>query len=49
MPELGYRPANRYLPPRKRTDNSVAAAAQPLETVQAEGGFLGWIDRMLSR
>jgi Fe-S-cluster-containing dehydrogenase component len=46
MPELGYRPTNKYLPPRAR-DVSVEAPA--LEAVSAEGGFLGWVDRMLSR
>jgi Fe-S-cluster-containing dehydrogenase component len=46
MPEAGYVPTNKYLPPRAtpvRDDAPLAlAAAAP------EGGFLGWIDRLLS-
>ncbi|MEW9807080.1 4Fe-4S dicluster domain-containing protein [Mesorhizobium sp. ZMM04-5] len=48
MPELGYNPTNRYLPPRARTGRAPSVAAAPLEPVKAEGGFLGWVDRMLS-
>jgi Fe-S-cluster-containing dehydrogenase component len=47
MPEMGYRPTNKYLPPRAR--NVHAADARALEPVAAEGGFLGWVDRALSR
>ena len=47
MPELGYRPVNKYLPPRKRRDHT-AVGASPLTSVSAEGGFLGWVDRILS-
>ena len=49
MPELGYEPNNRYLPPRARTDRAPKIAAQALETASPEGGFLGWVDRILSR
>ena len=49
MPELGYRPSNRYLPPRERTDHAITVAAPPLQAVEVEGGFLGWVDRVLSR
>jgi hypothetical protein len=48
MPELGYKPTNRYLPPRARTEREAKVAAPALEAVKAEGGFLGWVDRMLS-
>jgi hypothetical protein len=48
MPELGYRPTNKYLPPRERSRGAFANEAAPLEPI-AEGGFLGWVDRMLSR
>lgn len=48
MPELGYKPTNRYLPPRPRNDHAATSAAPALETVSAEGGLLGWVDRMLS-
>lgn len=43
MEDLGYKPVNRYLPPRKRRTDTATAT---LET--APGGFLGWIDRLLS-
>jgi Fe-S-cluster-containing dehydrogenase component len=45
MPELGYRPVNKYLPPRPRAQAAKEATAT-LEAVP--GGFLGWIDRVLS-
>jgi sulfite dehydrogenase (quinone) subunit SoeB len=46
MQSLGYKPVNRYLPPRKRS-----IPAQPLERKAADGGnaLLRMIDRMLSR
>jgi Fe-S-cluster-containing dehydrogenase component len=47
MPELGYRPTNKYLPPRIR--QATAFAAPDLQPVAAEGGFLGWVDRLLSK
>ncbi len=46
MPEMGYQPTNKYLPPRAR--NAQAAEMRALEPIAA-GGFLGWVDRMLSR
>jgi sulfite dehydrogenase (quinone) subunit SoeB len=48
MPELGYKPTNRYLPPRAHTERAATVSAPALEAVKAEGGFLGWVDRMLS-
>jgi Fe-S-cluster-containing dehydrogenase component len=47
MPELGYKPVNKYLPPRQPK----AAAARKLEPVVAAGAnpFLRWVDRVLSR
>ncbi len=51
MPEMGYKPVNRYLPPRPRRTEAAALGAvaqlQPLPTDTA-GGLLGWIDRLLS-
>ena len=48
MPEMGYRPTTRYLPPRiaEPIDEEIEApvALEP----RAEGGFLGWLDRVLS-
>jgi hypothetical protein len=42
MPEMGYAPTNKYLPPRTRK-KSVPQAELP----EAAGGFLGWLDRLL--
>ena len=53
MPEMGYKPVNKYLPPRPRRD---AQSAQPpeaaAETVDGNAGIdklFAWADRMLSR
>jgi Fe-S-cluster-containing dehydrogenase component len=46
MPELGYRPTNKYLPPRPRQGEGGAPVA--LEPVVQAGGFLGWLDKLLS-
>jgi hypothetical protein len=46
MPELGYKPVNKYLPPRERP--SFKGPAEPaVESVT--NPFLRWIDRALSR
>lgn len=45
MPELGYRPVNRYLPPRSREFGEAALTPRENEV----GGILGLIDRLLSR
>ncbi len=48
MPEMGYQPTNKYLPPRRRS-----APVGPVEEPRATSGtgatVLRWIDRMLSR
>ena len=50
MPELGYRPTNTYLPPRPRkTEPGCTGAPAALEPAKPEGGFLGWLDQVLSR
>lgn len=55
MPETGYKPVNRYLPPRPRRDGTSAGdqAAQPAETsVNSKDiteRFFSWADKMLSR
>ena len=47
MPEMGYRPVNKYLPPRApRRSPAPALTASP--DVEA-AGFLAWVDRLLSR
>ncbi len=49
MAEMGYRPTNKYLPPRpRRAGPDDGAAPARLESATAEGGFLGWLDRVLS-
>lgn len=49
MPELGYQPTNRYLPPRPRkTEVGVTGALAALEPAPTSGGFLGWLDRVLT-
>jgi Fe-S-cluster-containing dehydrogenase component len=45
LPELGYAPVNKYLPPRPRA----APPAAPAPGEPPAGGLLGWLDRMLSR
>jgi len=51
MPEMGYKPVNKYLPPRPRkTDAADVGAPARLEPVVEPGaGFLRWIDAVLSR
>lgn len=54
MPELGYEPVNRYLPPRPRRAGPAApsaddhAAAEPFDPSQLPP-VLRWLDRVLSR
>lgn len=50
MPELGYKPVNKYLPPRPRRAGEATAVAteEPLDT-QALPPVLRWLDRVLSR
>ena len=45
MPELDYRPTNKYLPPRDKAAHAETLALEPI----AADGFLGWVDRLLSR
>jgi len=48
MPEMGTRPVNKYLPPRPR-DRMLPAGAAPAPVTEEPGGFVGWLDRALSR
>jgi sulfite dehydrogenase (quinone) subunit SoeB len=51
LPELGYRPVNKYLPPR-RTRMAPPAAVAPVPAgakADEPSGLLRWIDRLLSR
>ncbi len=44
MPEMGYQPTNKYLPPRHYKASAAPAALEPAP----EDGFLGWLDRLLA-
>jgi hypothetical protein len=51
MPEMGYAPTNKYLPPRPRraAAGCTGAAAELTAPDHAPAkGLLGWIDRFLS-
>jgi len=51
MPEMGYRPTNRYLPPRPRHGGLEARDAAPSgeSGIEPESKILAWVDRVLSR
>ena len=51
MPELGYQPVNKYLPPRPRRDASCASTAtQTGESADFSGvPLLRWLDKLLTR
>jgi Fe-S-cluster-containing dehydrogenase component len=51
LPELGYAPVNKYLPPRPRRTENVSPAQVPVETVDVAAlpPLLRWLDRVLSR
>jgi sulfite dehydrogenase (quinone) subunit SoeB len=52
MPELGYTPVNRYLPPRERRDGCSQAPNTPADEVFDRDRLpplLRWVDRVLSR
>ncbi|WP_081671906.1 4Fe-4S dicluster domain-containing protein [Lysobacter sp. HA18] len=48
MAELGYKPTNKYLPPRPRRAAAVAPVVEQVDT-QALPPVLRWLDRVLSR
>jgi len=49
MPEMETKPVNKYLPPRPRREGRNApGSAAVLEDASPEGGFLGWLDKLLS-
>lgn len=49
LPELGYQPTSRYLPPRPGKRPQGDAAALPKAANGTAGRFLRWVDQMLSR
>ena len=53
LPEMGYRPVNKYLPPRAFGPAAPPEAAKPLEPLPPAGNamtdrFFAWVDRALS-
>ena len=51
-PEMGYRPTNKYLPPRPKMTGTPSLAETFLgggETVEVESKFLSWVDHLFSR
>jgi len=49
MAEMGYRPTNKYLPPRARRCGEGEPQKRLTPEPVAAGGLLGWLDRMLDR
>jgi len=53
LPEMGYKPVNKYLPPRQRSSEKMKASSSAPET-KSDGKsrvdeFFRWADRLLSR
>jgi Fe-S-cluster-containing dehydrogenase component len=49
MPEMDCRPTNKYLPPRPRKTTAAASGVpETLADAAPQGGFLAWVDRLLS-
>ena len=50
LPQLGYQPVNKYLPPRPRKSLASSAAQLPLaENTDSAKGFFAWLDGVLER
>jgi len=49
MAEMGYRPTNKYLPPRPRRCGAGDSAKRLTPEPVAATGLLGWLDRLLDR
>jgi hypothetical protein len=49
MPEMGYKPVNKYLPPRPRLGPTGQPAASMAPAEAGATGLLRWVDRVLSR
>ncbi len=48
MPEMGYRPVNKYLPPRRNCSSAAPLADPPATTASVAERLLSWLDRALS-
>jgi Fe-S-cluster-containing dehydrogenase component len=49
LPELGYAPVNRYLPPRPRRVGDGGGEALAETTTQSPGGIAAWLHRIVRR
>jgi sulfite dehydrogenase (quinone) subunit SoeB len=54
MPEIGFKPTNKYLPPRAKRDGTTAAQASAATMIahdpaSASAKFFAWADKVLSR
>ena len=49
MPELGYAPVNRYLPPRRPAEAGAAPREDTPTPMDVTNPLLRWVDRVLSR
>jgi len=49
MPDLGYAPVNRYLPPRPRRTGDTEATADVGIATQQRGGIAAWLNRIVKR
>ena len=50
MPEMGYQPTNKYLPPRERPKVNPDTLAESVPTaLDIKNPLLRWLDRALSR
>jgi Fe-S-cluster-containing dehydrogenase component len=49
MPSTGYQPTSKYLPPRPNQRGDTSAAVPAETAVDGAGGFLRWVDKVLSR
>jgi len=52
LPEMGYKPTNKYLPPRQRALNSGGGSSQAERVPSPDGSaaerLFAWIDKVLS-
>ena len=53
LPEMGYKPTNKYLPPRPRKVETPTARMTPSEPIAAPDGspaerLFAWVDKVLS-
>jgi Fe-S-cluster-containing dehydrogenase component len=49
MPELGYRPVNKYLPLRRQASPTISTRAAARDDAAEGNALLRWVDRLLSR